>query len=284
MNGTSTGSPGAQRSSRARPSASDDAPHGGPNGRVDPAIEIGDVLGVERQARREREPARRGRLAQPLDLGPGRLGVDVIDGDRRDAAPVVDPRIEEQREVVVGEVRRRLHVPVGARARRGPRRPSTAGRRASRPGWPAILVPGLARKFCTITSPRWPYSSPRALSASSASIRSSRVSPIPIRIPLVNGIASSPASRIVSSRAAGTLSGDAQCGPPFCESRSETVSSMIPIEADTGRSSSSSSRLITPGFRCGSSPVSSSTRPAQCARYSIVLAKPSTASSSRATR
>jgi len=41
---------------------------------------------------------------------------------------------------------------------------------------------------------------------------------------------------------------------------------------------------ITPGFRWGSSPVSSSTRPAQCARYSIVVAKPSSASSSRATR
>ena len=29
---------------------------------------------------------------------------------------------------------------------------------------------------------------------------------------------------------------------------------MIPIDADTGRSSSSSSRLITPGFRCGQQP------------------------------
>ena len=63
---------------------------------------------------------------------------------------------------------------------------------------------------------------------------------MPIRMPLVNGIASSPASRIVSSRTAGTLSGEAQCGPPFSDSRSDTVSSMIPIDADTGLSSSSS--------------------------------------------
>ena len=34
---------------------------------------------------------------------------------------------------------------------------------------------------------------------------------------------------------------------------------MIPIDAETGRSATRSSRLITPGLRCGSSPVSSST-------------------------
>ena len=99
-----------------------------------------------------------------------------------------------------------------------------------------MRVPGFARKFWTMTSWTWPCSSPSAFSASSASIRSSRVSPMPMRIPLVNGIASSPASRIVSSRRAGILSGDAQCGPPFSPSRSAVVSSMIPIEAETGRS------------------------------------------------
>ena len=99
----------------------------------------------------------------------------------------------------------------------------------------------------------------------------------------MNGIRSSPARSIVSSRRAGTLSGEAQCGPPFSESRSETVSSMIPIEAETGRSAASSSRLITPGFRCGSSPVSSSTSFAIRPRYSSVVSQPSAASSSRAT-
>ena len=95
----------------------------------------------------------------------------------------------------------------------------------------------------------------------------------------MNGISSSPASRIVSSRRAGSLSGDAQCGPPRAASRSAVVSSMIPIEAATGRSAASSSRDITPGLRCGSSPVSSSTRPAQRARYSSVVAQPSASSS-----
>ena len=147
-----------------------------------------------------------------------------------------------------------------------------------------MRVPGFARKFWTITSRRWPCASASDRSARSASIRSSRVSPIPTRIPLVNGIASSPAIRIVSSRRAGSLSGDAQCGPPRAASRSAVVSSMIPIDAATGRSATSSSRVITPGFRCGSSPVSSRTRPAQRARYSSVVAQPSAASSSRATR
>jgi hypothetical protein len=35
----------------------------------------------------------------------------MVDRDRRDAAPVVDARVEQPREVVVGEVGRRLHVP-----------------------------------------------------------------------------------------------------------------------------------------------------------------------------
>ena len=82
-------------------------------------------------------------------------------------------------------------------------------------GWSAIRVPGFARKFWTITSWRWPW---RRWSARERLERleplGSRVSPIPIRIPLVKGIRSSPASSIVSSRRAGSLSGEAQCGPP----------------------------------------------------------------------
>ncbi len=49
-----------------------------------------------------------------MELRPGRLGVDVVDRHRRDAAPVVDAGVEQTREVAVGEVRRRLHVPLRA--------------------------------------------------------------------------------------------------------------------------------------------------------------------------
>ena len=68
--------------------------------------------------------------------------------------------------------------------------------------------------------------------------RSSGVSPMPTRIPLVNGIRSSPAARIVSSRRSGCLVGD-----PWCTTRSGfTDSSISPCEAVTSRSRASSSR------------------------------------------
>ena len=51
----------------------------------------------------------------------------------------------------------------------------------------------------------WPWRSCSSASASSDAIRSSSVSPIPTRIPLVNGILSSPAAAIVSIRRAGCL-------------------------------------------------------------------------------
>ena len=53
----------------------------------------------------------------------------------------------------------------------------------------------------------------------------------------MNGTRASPASRSVARRAAGSLSGEPKCGPPRRDSRSEVVSSIIPIDADTGRSS-----------------------------------------------
>ena len=128
------------------------------------------------------------------------------------------------------------------------RRSSRGGRRATAPD--ARPCASRASRGSSGRSPpgRARAPSPSAFSASSASIRSSRVSPIPMRIPLVNGIRSSPASRIVSRRRAGSLSGEAQCGPPLRRDRSAVVSSMIPIEAETGRSASSSARVITPGI------------------------------------
>jgi hypothetical protein len=151
-------------------------------------------------------------------------------------------------------------------------------------GASAIFVPGFARKFWTITSWTWPCSPWAAAIARSASSRSARVSPIPIRIPVVNGTRASPARRSVSRRAAGSLSGEPKCGPPRRDSRSEVVSSIRPIDAAAGRRRAKSSPVRTPGFRCGSSDVSSRTAVAARARYSIVVEQPSAASSSRATR
>ncbi len=102
-----------------RPSILACQPHrvGGPadrrsDGRVGPDVERSDVLRVERQPRGELEPSTAACVAEQRERGPRRLGVDVVDRDGRDAAPVVDPRVEQTRKVVVGEVRRGLDVDV----------------------------------------------------------------------------------------------------------------------------------------------------------------------------
>ena len=84
---------------------------------------------------------------------------------------------------------------------------------------------------------------------------------MPTSSPVVNGIESRPASSRTRSRTSGSLSGEPKCASPLVsKSRREVVSSIIPIEGETGLSRFSSSHDITPGLRCGSSPVSSSTR------------------------
>ena len=67
-------------------------------------------FGVNGQTCGQLEPGRARGSREPLDLRPWRLGVDMVNGHRRDAAPVVDSRVEQAREVVVGEVRRRLDI------------------------------------------------------------------------------------------------------------------------------------------------------------------------------
>ena len=193
-----SGEPAAQRSSRAsppRPRAG--APRSRRRGRS--TARVGHVLGIDGQARREAQAAGLGRRAQALDIRPRRLRVHVVDRHRRDTAPVVDPRVEQPRELVVAEVRRRLDVPPGPSSTRAAAAVHSSS--SSDGSWcEAIRVPGLARKFWTITSCTCPYRSPSSRIASSDSIRSRRVSPMPIRIPVVNGTAASPASRNVSSR------------------------------------------------------------------------------------
>ena len=86
---------------------------------------------------------------------------------------------------------------------------------------------------------------------------------MPISSPVVNGIDSRPASSSTRSRTAGSLSGDPKwASPRVSKSRRDVVSSIIPIDGETGLSRFISSHDMTPGFRWGSSPVSSSTRTA----------------------
>ena len=80
----------------------------------------------------------------------------------------------------------------------------------------------------------------------------------------MNGTLDRPASSSTRSRTAGSLSGDPKCGlPGSAQSRCEVVSSIIPIDGATGFSRCISLQDMTPGLRCGSRPVSSSTAMAQ---------------------
>ena len=138
---------------------------------------------------------------------------------------------------------------------------------SSASGIRAIAVSGLARKFCTITSWTPPYCRAVRRIAKIESARSASVSPIPISTPVVNGIDDRPASSSTRSRTAGSLSGEPKWAPFLFSNRSrEVVSSIIPIDGATGLSRAISCQLITPGFRCGSSPVRSSTAMAAARR------------------
>ena len=106
-----------------------------------------------------------------------------------------------------------------------------------------------------MTSCRWPWRSCNSASAASDAIRSSSVSPIPTRIPLVNGILSSPAASIVAIRCAGCLVGEPACTVSM--SRSATDSSISPCDAVTARNRDRSARPSTPRLVWGSSPRSS---------------------------
>ena len=95
-------------------------------GVVEPALGLRGVLdhelGVDGEPRRERESTGLGRLSQHRDRRPRPLRVHVVGGHRRDATPVVDPRVEQRPEPVgVGEVRWRLDVYVGGQHQPGQR-------------------------------------------------------------------------------------------------------------------------------------------------------------------
>ena len=124
-----------------------------------------------------------------------------------------------------------------------------------------MAVSSLARKFCTITSCTCPCRRWAARIAKTDSARSRTVSPMPTSTPVVKGTDSRPASSSTRSRTAGSLS-----GLPWCAGMSAVVSSIIPIDAATGLSRSCSAQDMTPGLRCGSSPVDSRTAMAQARR------------------
>ena len=134
------------------------------------------------------KPRRLGDRPQDVERRPGPLRVDVVGGDRRDPAPVVDAGVEQGPEVV-GEVRRGLDVHLGRQDAAGPGRWRPRNRPVGQAGDRCMAVPGLGRKFWTMTSCTWPWRAWLAAMASRASTRSARSSPMPTRIPVVKGMA-----------------------------------------------------------------------------------------------
>ena len=130
---------------------------------------------------------------------------------------------------LVGEVGRRLHVDLGRAAPGGPPRWPTARSSAGQGAARAMAVPGLGRKFWTMTSWTWPWRPCEAAMARRAASWSARSSPMPTRIPVVKGMASSPAASRVARRRAGSLSG----APRWAARPSASDSSIIPWLAET---------------------------------------------------
>src|SRR5271165_1914387 len=67
---------------------------------------------IERQAFAQRKAARGGLGVELADLRPSSLRIDEVFGDRRDAAPIIDARIQKPREIAIAKVRRSLNVHV----------------------------------------------------------------------------------------------------------------------------------------------------------------------------
>ena len=180
--------------------------------RVEPALGVGGELGVDGEPRgQRRSPAASVTARSRSRAGQGALGVDVVGGDGRDPAPVVDAGVQQDAEVV-GQVGRRLEVDVGGQQQPGDGdRPQVLVRagRAAGGAWPCPAWAGSSGRSPPGRGrggggwPRWPRR---------ASSRSARVSPMPTRIPVVNGMASSPAASRVASRRLGRLVGRAVVG------------------------------------------------------------------------
>ena len=192
-----------------------------------------DVARVDAEALGQREALRREPLAHLVRRRERVLGRDVV-AVGAEAAEIRRAGGDELRPPV-GEVRRHLHADVGHqpaaladqplhlvdRDRRGPRR-QLAVRRVADPGRPAPprgqrrrSRPARGRSSCRAgrSSAGSPPAGGRARRGRRRAPRAPRrarprVSPMPTRIPLVNGIRSSPAARIVSSRRCGCFVGE----------------------------------------------------------------------------
>ena len=193
-------------------------------------------------------------------MRPWRFRIDVVGRDRRNAAPIVDARFDQPAQRDRGSDWAAPGCSFRARRSGAPPRWSKDALRATGAGTSAIRVPGLGRKFWMMISWICPWASCRSRNASSASIRSHRVSPMPMRMPVVNGTpllarhadAREPRHRILVGRAIMRPS-------PLARGARAALSSITPCEIETLRSAARSDASSRPGLTCGNRPVSSNT-------------------------
>jgi len=87
--------------------------------RVLPAGVVVVIGWIDRQAGGQDLAGVRGFAAQSLQMRPGRLGVHVVERDRGNAAPVVDPSLDQNAVFAGGQVWRGLDVHLGAKQNAG---------------------------------------------------------------------------------------------------------------------------------------------------------------------
>ena len=219
-----------------------------------PAVGIEGELGVEGQPGGQREPGRFGGVPQHAEGRPGPLGVDVVGGDRRDAAPVVDPGGD-----AAGPGRRRGWAapadgsPAGGPA--GPRRWSTGTRRSGTAGRGAWTCPAWAGSSGRSPPARGRGGRWLAAIASSASRRSARDSPMPTSRPVVKGIRAAPGGLQGGQPPGRGLVGRRAVGGQIGVERLDHH----PLAGRDRRSRARSSASRAPALAWGSRPVSSST-------------------------
>ena len=145
-----------------------------------------------RGARRARVPAFWWRAPSGSRCGQGASGL-TWSGVTGDTPPQsLMPAPSERGELFGSQIGRRLDVHRWAEDQAGDRDGPELLLERRLAGASAMRVPGLARKFWMMTSWMWPCRSWRSRMASSASMRSARVSPMPIRMPRGEGDAGAP--------------------------------------------------------------------------------------------
>jgi hypothetical protein len=195
-----------------------------------------DVLGVDRSAARAaRSRPRRDRAASSSICGQGRSGL-TWSGVSGETPPQSSMPARSSSAYSASTRFGGAWMRAAGPAPAGRPRSWRPARRSSASGMPRIAVSGLARKFWTMTSWMWPYSRASRRIAKSESARSASVSPMPIRMPVVNG--TDPAGVLEHPQPDGRLLvGRAVVRAARLDhSRRDVVSSIMPMLGATGLS------------------------------------------------